>query len=65
MSDAAAERWITIELDGDTAARLERLSAACRDGEESVAASLLHDILKEDEDCHLLLSAPAPSSALN
>lgn len=56
---------IRIPLDGETAARLRNLSNICHADPVSVAASLLHDVLKEDADAHFLLSAPSGSSAIN
>jgi hypothetical protein len=42
-----------IPLDGATVERLMALSAVCRQDPKKVAASLLHDILKDDQDAHL------------
>jgi hypothetical protein len=65
MSDKAHSNvvWLRVPLDGETAERLRALSDICHNDEITVAASLLHDILKEDADCHELLIAPAPSAA--
>jgi hypothetical protein len=41
--------WISIPLDPQTAARLRNLSDACHAAPTNVAASLLHDILADDE----------------
>jgi hypothetical protein len=50
--------WISVPLDGETAARLLNLSDVCHAEPVSVAASLLHDILKDDEIAH---TEPPPS----
>lgn len=55
--------WISVGLDPETADRLRDLSDACCADEESVAASLLRDILKDDAEAHFLLAAPGPSAA--
>jgi predicted transcriptional regulator len=39
----------SIALDGETIDRLMRLSDACHADPRKVAASLLHDLLKDDE----------------
>lgn len=44
--------WVSVPLDADTAERLRHLSDVCHAPEPSVAASLLHDILKDDEEAH-------------
>lgn len=59
------EKQITLTLDEETARRLEALSDNCHSCLESVAASLLHDVLKDDEDAHFLLGAPAASPMIN
>lgn len=50
--------WISVPLDAQTARRLANLSVACHSPAPAVAASLLHDVLKDDEDAHF----PAPSA---
>jgi len=65
LKDETPVIWISIPLDGETAARLQSLSDVCHDAPTNVAASLLHDILKDDEDSHLLLTAPAAGAAIN
>lgn len=67
MSDRADDpvTWITIPLDRATADRLSSLSDVCHAEPTNVAASLLHDILKDDEDTHLLLTAPAAGQSYN
>jgi hypothetical protein len=57
--------WISVPLDVETAERLRELSDACHADEAGVAGSLLHDILKEDADAHLLLAAPAAGATYN
>ena len=58
--------WISVPLDAKTAARLQNLSNFCREEPISVAASLLHDILKDDEEAHRPPSAAGGGSfALN
>lgn len=59
------EKQIILVLDEETARRLDVLSDGCHSCPESVAASLLHDILKEDEEAHFLLEAPAASPMIN
>ena len=46
-------------LAAETAERLRHLSDICHADEKSVAASLLHDILKDDEEAHV---SPAQQS---
>lgn len=42
--------WFSIPLDGATIDRLMNLSNVCHAEPVKVAASLLHDILKDDEE---------------
>lgn len=65
LDDQKPVVWISIPLDGETAARLQNLSDVCHAPPVNIAASLLHDILKDDEDTHLLLSAPAAGATFN
>lgn len=44
--------WISIPLDPRTAARLRNLSDVCHADPVSVATSLLHDVLADDEAAH-------------
>jgi hypothetical protein len=44
-----------IPLDGDTIERLMNLAVICRAPPREVAASLLRDLLLEDEDAHMLI----------
>lgn len=50
--------WVRIPLDGTTAIRLLRLSDAIKEDASKIAASLLHDILQDDEDAHNLAGIP-------
>jgi hypothetical protein len=43
---------ITLLLDAKTAARLIRLSDLCDDDLEVIAASILHDVMEDDEAAH-------------
>lgn len=43
---------VTIALDAVTAARLRNLANMCHAAPTSVAASLLHDVLKDDDEHH-------------
>lgn len=45
--------WVSVPLDAETAERLRALSDICHADEKSVAASLLHDVLKDDEEAHV------------
>jgi hypothetical protein len=40
---------LLVPLDAETEARLRRLSAVCKDDMAHIAASLLHDLLEDDE----------------
>ncbi len=45
--------WVSIPLDAETAERLRILADDCHVADVStLAASLLHDVLKDDEDAH-------------
>ena len=57
--------WISIPLDGETAARLQSLSNDCHAEPVSVAASLLHDLLKDDEEANLPTARAAGSLKVN
>lgn len=57
-------RAIEIELDEWTAERLQRLAACCEDDPRRVAASLLHDILRDDEETNCL-GAPVDPRHIN
>lgn len=56
--------WINIPIDAETAERLQNLSGHCGADPVSVASSLLHDILKDDEDAHFLSAAPPPTGTI-
>jgi hypothetical protein len=58
-------RCIKITLDGETAELLDALSDMCHAAPETVAASLLRDVLQDDEETNFLLEAPAASAAIN
>jgi hypothetical protein len=66
MSDADDLPKIRLVLDvsQETIARLQSLSDICHADPRAVAASLLHDILKDDEAAHFL-TAPPPGTKLN
>jgi hypothetical protein len=46
--------WIRVPIDAITAARLAHLARIVEAEPISIAASLLHDILKDDESAHEL-----------
>jgi hypothetical protein len=56
--------WFSIPLDGATIDRLMNLADVCHAEPVKIAASLLHDILREDADAHEL-QAPACGVTLN
>lgn len=64
MSDRQQNAALTIPLDDDSLVRLMDLSRACGLPIADLAASLLHDLLEEDETAHLSTS-PAGSVRLN
>lgn len=45
--------WVSVPLDAATAARLENLADICHAPKTAVAASLLHDVLADDEQAHI------------
>lgn len=58
--------WFSIPLNGATIDRLMNLSNICHAPPVQVAASLLHDILKDDEATHNDCQAPSePNRRLN
>ena len=59
--EAPPVRWLSIPLDAKTAERLANLSDVCHNDPVRVAASLLHDVLADDEQTHFL-EATAPGS---
>lgn len=44
--------WISVPLSVRTAARLRNLANDCHAAADKVAASLLHDVLADDEAAH-------------
>ncbi len=56
--------WISVPLSEETAARLQDLSDHCHADPVGVAASLLHDILKDDADAHYLTDGNAPTGTV-
>ena len=63
--EAPPVRWISIPLDAQTAARLANLSDECHADQVRVAASLLHDILEDDEQANLPTALAAGNITLN
>lgn len=57
--------WISIPLDAVSAARLRNLSDVCHAPLPAVAASLLHDCLKDDEEANLPAAIAAGSATFN
>lgn len=55
--------WLRLPLDAETARRLASLADVCHAAPESVAASLLHDILQDDDEAHELLVVPVQGHA--
>lgn len=51
--DAQGNWYLRVPLIGETARRLESLAEVCGVGKAEVAASLLHDILEDDEAAHV------------
>ena len=64
-TDDSPKVCLRIPVSEETLARLQNLSDICHADPIKVAASLLHDVLKEDEDAHFLLAAPPMSPAFN
>lgn len=55
MSDTSDDRevvWVRVALDALTAARLEELANVCHAPTDTVAGSLLRDILQDDSEAH-------------
>lgn len=63
--EAQSVRWISIPLDAETAARLANLSDECHADQVQVAASLLHDVLADDEEANLPTAIAAGSVTIN
>lgn len=57
--------WISIPLDAETAARLLNLSNFCQAEPVSVAASLLHDVLKDDEEVNVQAAIAVGTATIN
>ena len=59
MNDPAYDTlWISVPLSGDTVRRLKKLADMCHADPKAVAASLLHDVLADDEGAHPLEVMP-------
>ena len=62
--------WINVPLSLETADMLHSVADMCHSSPQSVAASILHDVLKDDatahrdEDYHFR-AMPVPSSTIN
>jgi bacterioferritin (cytochrome b1) len=56
--------WISIPLDLETAKRLRGLSRFCDADEKEVAASLLHDVLRDDEEVNIKAAMAASTATL-
>lgn len=54
---------ITIPVDAETLRRLVRIADMSHAAPKAVAAALLHDVLKDDEDAHLLELMPPAGNA--
>jgi hypothetical protein len=63
--ETAPVRWISIPLDAQTADRLTHLSDECHADPVSVAASLLHDVLADDEEANLPTAIAVGTLTLN
>jgi len=63
IDDKEGHLWLRLPLDAETARRLACPANICHAAPESVASSLLHDILKDDEESHTLLVVPAVGNA--
>jgi bacterioferritin (cytochrome b1) len=57
--------WLNIPLDGESAERLKNLADICHAAPDRVAASLLHDLLKDDEEANLPPAVSAGDLILN
>lgn len=63
--DHIDEDVVWVPVSGETVARLRTLSDICHADPVTVAASLLHDVLKEDADAHFLLTAATAGTKPN
>jgi hypothetical protein len=65
IEDPEETVWIRVPLDGVTAARLQNLADDCHAVPTTIAASLLHDLLRDDCEAHYLLEAEPASNKVN
>ena len=63
--EAPPVQWISIPLDAQTAARLANLSDECHADQVAVAASLLRDVLADDEQAEYPAATAPGSPSLN
>jgi hypothetical protein len=56
---------IAVPLSGETAERLRNLADFCHADPRTVAASLLHDILKDDEEYNIPAAARVGNPTIN
>lgn len=64
MSDHP-KAMLAVPLDDDSVERLMSLSRVCGLPLADLAASLLHDLLEEDEETHILMAARPPDGKPN
>lgn len=68
-NDEKSVVWISVPLSLETADQLQALADICHTAPDSVAASLLRDILADDaaahDDSHQLYSMPTPTNSIN
>lgn len=50
--DENGQHVFRVALDDETVARLAALANLCHEAPEVVMASIIHDVLKDDEDAH-------------
>jgi hypothetical protein len=65
MKTSFTDMVLLVPLDEETHERLKRLSDFCRADKIAVAASLLHDILKDDEEANIPAAAAAGTPTYN
>lgn len=63
LPDDEGPVWLSVPLSRETAERLASLADACHADRPTVAASLLHDLLKDDAEAHILEMTPAAGNA--
>lgn len=63
--DDSSTIWIKVPVDGETARRLAALSDVCHADPIKVAASLLHDVLADDEEANIPTAIAVGSVAIN